>query len=132
MLIAKNIKTLFGSIALLITLITFSGFTAAINNYQRPQTEQVITPRSNSGNHTTHYHSTIPLKVTLNRYTIFSFKSLLNTQRFNLINTQRFNLTIQFKSQEKAVLQFVNFNSILEQNLIAKSRSNLTYKASLE
>ena len=124
MLALKNIKALFGCLALLVILITASGFTGTINNYQKPQTEQITTSRPNSHNHTAYYINTTPLKVTHNQYTIFSFKSLLSLQYFNF--------TVQFKSQRKAVMQFVNFNSILEQNLIAKTQSNITDKVTLK
>ena len=117
MLFHKNFQKFLASVALLATVISFSGFTSSSKNNQTTQTELVLNNRiSNYSNtKTCFFLYGNDKKVTFNHYTFFSFKSLLNT--FN------FNFYIRFKSQKKNVLQFIDLNNPLKQNLIAKTLS---------
>jgi len=55
-------------------------------------------------------------KVILNQFTVFNFKSLLKDSHLNF--------SITLKSQKKTVFEFLDANSILEQNLIAYTTSH--------
>ncbi len=115
MLSISRIQNIFSYLALLITLVSFSGFTSVSSNYERPQTELLVSKYRSDDSTVKEYQ---PLtkrsqKVAFNQYIVFSFKSLLNMHAFD------FNLT--FKSQKEAILLFENCNNLLEQNLIAQT-----------
>ena len=116
MLNAKKIKTVLSGVLLVLSLITFSGFTGVSAPLEIPKTELVT--KTNSDNLSVHYSKylkTIPVKVHFNQYTVFSFKYFLIKHHFD------FNITL--KSQKNEVLEFTNYNSVLEQNLIAKTNT---------
>lgn len=117
MLKTKRIKTFFSSIILLFALVSFSGFTSTTTPLKKPQTELVTKTNSVWNSSEQHNYSTSkPLKVSFNQYTVFSFSYFLNKQLLD------FNIT--FKSQNKKTLEFMYFNSILEQNLIAQTQAS--------
>ncbi len=115
MLSISRIQNIFSYLVLLITLVSFSVPTSVSSNYERPQTELLVSKYRSDDSTVKEYQ---PLtkrsqKVAFNQYIVFSFKSLLNMHAFD------FNLT--FKSQKEAILLFENCNNLLEQNLIAQT-----------
>ncbi|TGV02092.1 hypothetical protein [Flavivirga rizhaonensis] len=117
MLSFKSIQNIFNCLALLITLVSFSGFTSVSFNYEKPQTELLVSKYKNNNSSVKQYKpfTKKAQKVVLNQYIVFSFKSLLNIHAFD------FNITL--KSQKKTILQFENYNNLLEQNLIAQTHT---------
>ncbi|NMH87828.1 hypothetical protein [Flavivirga algicola] len=115
MLPIRRIQNIFSYLALLITLVSFSVPTSVSSNYDKPQTELLVSKYRSDDSTVKEYLPLAkrPQKVVFNQYLIFSFKSLLNNHIFD------FNLT--FKSQKEAILQFENYNNLLEQNLIAQT-----------
>lgn len=112
MLNTKRIQFFFSSLILIISLVSFSGFTGVSTQIQKPQTELLTSTNSIwTSAKENNYLSTTPLKVSLNQYTVFSFKLFLNRQLLD------FNITL--KSQKKATIQFLKYQ-LLEQNLIAQ------------
>ncbi len=111
----KGIQKLLSSVVLLVTLISFSGFSNANKSIQITKTELVIGNRSldYSRAKTFNFLNNNLKKITHNQYIFFNFKSLLNTVNFNF--------SICFKTQKKVILQFIGLNSLLQQNLIAKT-----------
>ena len=113
----KRIQNIFSCLALLISLASFSGFTSISFNYEKPQTELFVSKYKN--NHSTDKQCKSFArnfqKVICNQYIVFNFKSLLNIRALN------FNITL--KSQKETILQFENYNNLLEQNLIAQTHT---------
>ncbi|MDO5977971.1 hypothetical protein [Flavivirga spongiicola] len=120
MLSLKRIQNIFSYLVLLITLVSFSGFTSISSNYEKPQIELPVS-KYRSSQSTVKQHNPFTKKfkkfkkVAYNQYLVFSFKSLLNIHTFN------FNITL--KSQKETILQFENYNNLLEQNLIAQTHT---------
>lgn len=116
----KKIQKILANVALLATIISFSGFITSNEGTKPVQTELVKT--STSIDYTTIKEYSLlkntSKKVTYNQYIIFNFKSLLTTCDFDF--------NVRYKTQKKAILQFTSFNSLLEQNLIAKTLSDKT------
>ncbi|GAA3637400.1 hypothetical protein [Flavivirga jejuensis] len=117
MIFLRSVQHIFSFLVLLITLVSFSGFTNVSYNHEKPQTELFVNKNKSR-------HSTVkqykPLakqaqKVTNNQYIVFSFKSLLNSHAFDF--------NISFKSQKEIILQFEDYNNLLEQNLIAQTQT---------
>ena len=106
------------SVALLAAIVSFYGVSPGISNFQKTQTELVDNARSFKTTSGFHYNqlSNSSEKQTYNRYIVFKFKCFLIKHNFN------FNIT--FKTQKGNILQFENYNTILEQNLIAQLYSN--------
>ena len=117
MLSLKRIQNIFSYLVLLITLASFSGFTSISSNYEKPQTELLVSKYRSSQSAVKQYNPFAKKfkKVVYNQYIVFSFKSLLNIHAFN------FNITL--KSQKETILQFENYNNLLEQNLIAQTHT---------
>ena len=90
------------------------------SNYERPQTEIFVSKYKNGHSTVKQYKSLTKRtqKVVSNQYLVFSFKSLLNIHAFD------FNITL--KSQKETILQFENYNNLLEQNLIAQTHTRHT------
>ena len=117
MLSLKRIQDIVSYLALLISLVSFSGFTSMSSNYEKPQTELFVSEYKSSHSTAKQYK---PLtkrsqKVSFNQYLVFSFKSLLNIHAFDF--------TVTLKSQKETILQFENYNNLLEQNLIAQTHT---------
>lgn len=115
-MINKNkIQLFFSSLALLVSLVSFSGFTYVSN--QKPQTELVskakIANKTSSSNY--NYKAYSYQKVVHNHFTIFNFNCLLNKQLFDV--------SITLKSQKEKTLQFLDYQ-FLEQNLIAQNKTS--------
>lgn len=126
MLFLKRIQKIASCFALLITLISFSGFTSNSSHYEKPLTELVFNHSKNNNKLKVKQHklfSKTSKRILVNQFTIFNFKSLLNIQNFD------FNLTL--KSQKKITLRFLN-HYILEQNLIAKTHTANSYSHFIE
>ena len=117
MLTFKRIQNFIASIALLATIISFSGFSSSNNSSNINQTELVSKSASSdySTTKTCNFDYNTSKKVTYNQYISFNFKLLLNT--FN------FNYNVQLRTQKKAVLRFRNLDNQLKQHLIANSLS---------
>ncbi|GAA4887292.1 hypothetical protein GCM10023311_08790 [Flaviramulus aquimarinus] len=116
MLSFKRKQHIISYLLLLITLITFSGFTYTSSNFEKTQTELVVFSHEdyNSSVEAFQYSTKVLKYISYNPYLIFNFKGLLNLHYFNFVVT--------LKHQKKTVLQFLNhFN--LEQNLIAQTHS---------
>ena len=113
----RRLHKWFTYIALLAVVLSFSGFTSIITNYQKPQTELVHNTNSIYDSLVKQYKSlhSVLTKVSSNPYTFFSSK--------NLLNKQHLNFSVKIKSQKEKFLEFTNYNDILEQNLIAKSQA---------
>jgi hypothetical protein len=119
MLSLKTIHKLFGFIALFLTLTSFSGYVNYDSCFEKTPVE-LVTQKSQFDLETINYcevHSYKSQQVYFNQYTVFSFRSLLKSFNFNVL--------ITLKSQGEAELQFRNFNSILERNLIAQTQQPL-------
>lgn len=126
MLFLKRIQKIASCFALLIILISFSGFTSNSSHYEKPLTELVFNHSKNNNKLKVKQHklfSKTSKRILVNQFTIFNFKSLLNIQNFD------FNLTL--KSQKKITLRFLN-HYILEQNLIAKTHTANSYSHFIE
>lgn len=116
MLKRKQILHFLSSFILLISLVSFSGFTAASTQTQKHQTE--IIARTNSVRPYSKqffFTHTVQQKVRFNQFTVFNFKLFLNKQLLN------FNITL--KSQKKITLEFFK-HPFLKQNLIAQINSS--------
>ncbi|GAA3616176.1 hypothetical protein Q4Q39_01365 [Flavivirga amylovorans] len=126
MLSFKRIQNTCSFLALLITLVSFSGFTSVSSNYEKPHTELLVSKNKNSLSTDKQYKilSERSQKIVFNQYIVFSFKSLLN------IHILDFDIT--FKSQEEAILRFENYNNLLEQNLIAQTNTIKSKNAFIE
>ncbi|MDO5971225.1 hypothetical protein Q4Q35_15565 [Flavivirga aquimarina] len=112
----KHIHKILSGFLLLITLISFSGFSPVTANSHSAQTELLFT-KNITDNDTVNYLNIsryCPKKTIFNQYIVFNFKCFLNTFDFDL--------TFRFKSQKTIELLFTNYN-ILEQNLIAQTFS---------
>ncbi len=120
MLFVKNIQKFLASVVLLTTLMSFSGFNYIAESVQIAQTEVLTHGHTYDYSKIKVYQSPkkILKKITYNQYTLFSFKSLLRTYNFGF--------NIHFKTQKETALQFIKFNTILEQNLIASTLSKNT------
>jgi len=112
MLNTKKIQLFFSSLMLLVSLVSFSGFTGISTEIQKPQTELFTSTNSiwASANQNSHLHRTSS-KVSFNQHTVFSFKFFLNKQLLDF--------DVILKSQKETTLQFLEYQ-ILEQNLIAQ------------
>lgn len=118
MLSLKRIPNIFSSLVLLITLVSFSGFTGiSSSNYEKPQTELFVSKHKSSHSTVKQYKALTKRsqKVVFNQFLVFSFKSLLNSHAFDF--------TVTLKSQKETILQFENYNNLLEQNLIAHTHT---------
>lgn len=118
MVLANYVQRLLTGFALLLTLLSFSGFVPVSANCQKPTTELLaekpqankkLIPYSKASLNTVEKH-------VFNKYIVFNFKCLVSV--FN------FDFTVRFKSQKETVLKLVNFHSILERNLIAQQHSS--------
>lgn len=112
MLYFKNIQKLVTSLALLVTIISFSGFTER-SYIEQPKTELVYNNCNNAK--ATKYTKALfntSQKVLINQYSLFQFKIYLVTHNFDF--------NIKLKSQKEIFLQTLDFNSLLKQNLIAQ------------
>lgn len=116
----KGIQKLFASVVLLASIISFSGFSNGNERVQIPQTELVSSCHSYDYSTIKEYRllKESSKKITYNQYIIFNFKSLLNTFDFDF--------HVRLKTQKETTLQFINLNSSLKQNLIAKALSKNT------
>lgn len=118
------LRTLYQWALAFLVLVIFSGFSGdSVNstNFIKPQTEIVIS-KSNDEETTFKYCNSKLYKqnqVTVNQYTVFNFKSLLSWCQLN------FSLT--FKTQKQRTFDFLDINSILEQNLIAYKYTTPTH-----
>ena len=117
MLSFKSIQKTLASLALLATIISFSGFSNANENIQIIQTELVTSSHSYDYSTIKKYRiiNDNSKEITYNQYTVFNFKSLLSTYNFDFC--------VRFKTQKETALQFINLNNLLKQNLIAKTNS---------
>ncbi|MDD7886475.1 hypothetical protein [Flavivirga sp. 57AJ16] len=117
MLSLKRIQNILSCLTLLITLVSFSGFTSVSSNYEKPQTELLVSKYKSNHSTDKQYKPFTKnfQKVICNQYLVFSFKSLLNIHTFNF--------SITLKSQKETILQFENYNNLLKQNLIAQTHT---------
>ena len=117
MLHLKALHKWFTSVALLAAIVSFSGFTNASSNFQKPQTELVY--NANGFNDASDFYYSQLFNSSknqiYNQYTVFNFKCFLINHHLD------FSITI--KTQKETVLQFNDFNNILQQNLIAQVHS---------
>ncbi|AUP80398.1 hypothetical protein [Flavivirga eckloniae] len=122
----KRIPNIFSCLVLLISLVSFSGFTGISSNYEKPQTELVVSKHNRNESNTKTYKTSSKRvhKVVFNEYIVFSFKSLLNIHTFNF--------TITLKSQKKNILEFEDYDTLLKQNLIARAHSTNSKSTFLE
>ncbi|WP_396603157.1 hypothetical protein [Algibacter sp. R77976] len=98
---------------LLLSLISFSGYTVTSIPLQKTQTELVTSINSIwASAKENNYLKTTPLKVSLNHFTVFNFKFFLNNQLLD------FNTSL--KSQKNSTIKFLK-HLFLKQNLIAKT-----------
>lgn len=120
MMNVKCIQKLSASVVLLITLISFSGFSNANENIQVTQTELFTSRHSSDYSKIKTYHifNNNSKNISYNQYTVFNFKSFLNT--FNI------DFSVCFKTQKETTLQFIHLNNSLKQNLIAQGLSKNT------
>ena len=110
------LKTLYQSVLAVLLFLTFSGFSEVStydSTFKNPQTEVVV---SNSiQDHATakfcNAKNYITRQVTVNHYTVFNFKSLLNWYQLNF--------SVTLKTQKQRTFQFLDTNNILKQNLVA-------------
>ena len=113
--VKNKIQLFFSSLVLLVSLVSFSGFTYVPN--QKPQTELVteakIADKTSFSNY--NYKAYSHQKVVHNQFTVFNFNCLLNKQLFDV--------SITVKSQKEKTLQFLEYQ-FLEQNLIAKNKTS--------
>lgn len=116
MLSIKRIHKYLVGLALLVVVISFSGFTRSASNYNNPQTELLANIKSKDNSKVAPYKTikSTSQKVWFNQYIVFNFKSLLNIHYFD------FSLTL--KSQKARVLEFLNPNGV-EQHLMAHVNS---------
>ena len=120
------LKTLYNCVLALVLFVTVSGFTGLPSytiHFKNAQTEILVTSKSDNSN-VVNYNDIqqyISQYVTVNQFTEFNFKGLLNFCHFNY--------SVTLKSQKQAIFQFVDANSILEQNLIAYKNTSHTYNA---
>lgn len=122
----KCIQKLSASVVLLITLISFSGFSSANVNIQVTQTELFTSRHSVDYSKIKTYRvfNNNSKNISYNQYTVFNFKSLLNT--FNI------DFSVYFKTQKETTLQFIDLNNSLKQNLIAQALSKNTSHISIK
>ena len=116
MLNTKRIQLFFSSLMLLISLVSFSGFTDVSTQIQKRQTELLTSTNSKwtSAKQDNYLYKTSS-KVSFNQYTVFSFKLFLNRQLLDF--------DVRLKSQKETTLQFLKYQ-VLEQNLIAQINTN--------
>ena len=111
MLNIKRIQHFFSSLMLLVSLVSFSGFTGT-TQIQKPQTELLTSTNSiwTSANQNDYLYTTSS-KFSFNQHTIFNFKLFLTRQLLDI--------EVTLKSQKETTLQFLEYQ-FLERNLIAQ------------
>jgi len=106
---------------LFVTFSSFSGDCMNTANFTKPQTEVVVSDTledETTAKYCDAYHYKSQ-QVTVNHFTVFNFESLLNWCHL------KFSLTL--KTQKQKTFEFLDTNSILEQNLIAYKFTSPTY-----
>ena len=114
----KTVHKWFAGILLLATLVSFSGVSSVATNFTKTQTELVSNSNLFDITSVLYYDDVFnsSQNIIYNQYTVFNFSCFLIRHHFDF--------SITFKIQKEAVLQFKDFNSILQQNLIAQEHSN--------
>ncbi len=108
---SKRIHRYIVNLALLAVVISFSGFTTPVPNYNNPQTELVVHLKPTNDSKIAPYKTSKSAfqEVWFTQYIVFNFKSLLNIHYFDF--------SVTLKSQKTKVLEFIDPTSI-EQHLI--------------
>jgi len=120
------LKSFYNYILAFVLFISVSGF-SGITNYtthlKNTQTELVVSDKIDNKTVIDYCDSALSTShnAAVNQFTEFNFKSFLNFYHFN------FRVTL--KSQKQAVFEFIDINSLLEQNLIAYKYTSHTYNA---